>query len=307
MKLSRTVIVSGLLGTSVLGLAGPAAQASEAAPASHEISPYLNVSQSNVHTLQENQAATGVSAATLAFLNARPGSCELQWDAAAGQGPGYLQEQIAQYQQAGGAATISFGGAGNRDNLLAHTCDDVGRITDAYRQVVDTYGVTHLDFDLEQGAQKDDAANQRRNQALAQLQQERPGVTVDYTFPVEPRGLGPDAQGVLSDAATKGVSVNTVNIMTMDFGKEQDTVRSGKYAIDGTNAQLAELYGEQRPGLGVTFSMGESANQQDFTQEDARELQSYAVEQGASKLSYWQLAKDAETDYGYSRTLADLG
>ncbi|WP_269928647.1 glycosyl hydrolase family 18 protein [Kocuria massiliensis] len=307
MNLSRKLLTAGLIGTVALGVGAQAAQADDApaAPA-HDVSPYIDVNEDNFHMIQDDKNATGVNSATLAFLNSSEGSCDLKWDGDSSQGSGYLKDQIADYQKGGGQITMSFGGAGNKNNMVAHTCNDVGKIKSAYENIVDTYGVNHLDFDVEEGAQDDHDANQRRNEALVQLQQERPDVKVDYTLPVEPSGLSKSVQGVLSDAKETGVMVNAVNIMTMDFGKDEDTVKDGQSAIDGTNGQLQEIFGDQHPALGVTFCAGNDGDQQYFTEQNARDLEGYAVQHGAQKLSFWQLPKDAKKGFSFSKAMTEI-
>ncbi|RUQ21681.1 glycosyl hydrolase family 18 protein [Kocuria sp. HSID16901] len=306
MKLSRTLLAAGLLGTTALSLGSQAAMADVPAAPAHEVSPYIDVNADNFHTINDAQQASGVNAATLAFLNSYSGNCDVQWDASSSDGSGYMKDQISEFQKNGGDVTISFGGASNGDHMVAHTCNDVAKIKSAYENIVDTYGVNHLDFDIEGGAQKDDAANQRRNEALAQLQRERPDVKVDYTVPVGPDGIDRDTQGVLADTKDKGVAVNTVNIMAMDFGEDEDTVADGRKAIDATNGQLQGVFGDQHPGLGVTFCAKKDGDQQYFSVQNARDLEGYAVEHGAQKLSFWQLEKDVHDGYEYSKALAEI-
>ena len=92
--------------------------------------------------------------------------------------------------------------------------------------MVNTYGVTRLDFDIEGSALADTAATSRRDQALAALQAADPAVQVDFTLAVDPQGL-PTGSGseyaLLQDAKAKGVKVSVVNIMTMDFGAGSTT------------------------------------------------------------------------------------
>ena len=74
---------------------------------------------------------------------------------------------------------------------LAQTCTSVSSLTAAYANVVNTYGVDRLDFDIEGATLSDTAANNRRNQALAALQAENPAVQVDYTLAVAPAASRP--------------------------------------------------------------------------------------------------------------------
>ena len=53
--------------------------------------------------------------------------------------------------------TISFGGQAGSE--LAATCANVTALATAYQSVIDTYGVTHVDFDVEGAAVDNTAAN----------------------------------------------------------------------------------------------------------------------------------------------------
>src|SRR5205823_2626396 len=75
-----------------------------------------------------------------------------------------------------------------------------------------------LDFDIEGKALRDNAANERRNVAIAKLQAKNPGLAISYTLPVDPNGIPDSARKLLADAKAKGVRVHSANVMVMDFG-----------------------------------------------------------------------------------------
>ena len=84
------------------------------------------------------------------------------------------------FQQAGGDVVLSFGGAEGTE--LALVCDDAQLVT-AYRSVIDAYGATHVDFDIEGAAVHNTLANTRRAKAIAKLQQASgPALVVTYTL-----------------------------------------------------------------------------------------------------------------------------
>ena len=62
-----------------------------------------------------------------------------------------------------------------------------------YQRVIDQLNLTRIDLDIEGAPLDDTAANDRRNQALANLQAQYAAagktLTVDYTLPVDPTGL----------------------------------------------------------------------------------------------------------------------
>jgi chitinase len=125
-------------------------------------------------------SATGTKFFALAFLIPSSG-CSQVWEAS-GQGVSAYASQIQTLKNAGGSVAVSFGGAAGGE--VALTCTDVTSLQAAYASVVNTYGITHLDFDIEGGTLNNTAANARRNQALAALQKANPAVVVDYTLAV---------------------------------------------------------------------------------------------------------------------------
>ncbi|HWG27499.1 MAG TPA: hypothetical protein VG296_25525, partial [Actinospica sp.] len=172
--LAGTVLVSGGL---AVATAGPAAAAGSALPA-HYAAPYLQISASDAGDIAADEAATGLKYYTLAFLIPQSG-CTPKWEDD-NSAVGAFSSQISTLQSSGGNVIISFGGAAGGE--LAQTCTSVSSLTAAYLNVVNTYGVTRLDFDIEGGVLSDTASTTRRDQALAALQAEDPAVQVDFTL-----------------------------------------------------------------------------------------------------------------------------
>ena len=177
---AATALGSGGL---ALATAGPAAAAGSAFPA-HFAAPYLQIDSSDAGDMAADEAATGLKYYTLAFLIPQSG-CTPEWEDD-GSGVGAFASQISAIQAAGGNVIISFGGESGGE--LAQTCTNVSQLTAAYQNVVNTYGVTRLDFDIEGGVLSDTAATARRDQALAALQAEDPSVQVDFTLGGRPAG-----------------------------------------------------------------------------------------------------------------------
>ena len=166
--------------------------------------------------------------------------CTPDWEDG-GYSLGTFNSQISALQAAGGNVIISFGGAGATE--LAQTCTNVSQLTAAYQNVVNTTGVTRLDFDIEDSDLADTAATSLRDQALAALQAQDPAVQVDFTLGVSPQGL-PTGNGseyaVLQDAKAKGVKVSVVNIMTMDFGDGTNDLADAESAAQGDRGPAIE-------------------------------------------------------------------
>jgi chitinase len=286
-----------------LAAAGPADAAGAAFPA-HYAAPYLQISSSDAGDMAADQAATGLKDYTLAFLTPQSG-CTPQWENG-GNSVGAFASQISAIQASGGNVIISFGGASGGE--LAQTCTNVSQLTAAYQNVVNTYGVTRLDFDIEGGVLSDTAATSRRDQALAALQAEDPSVQVDFTLAVAPQGL-PTGTGseyaLLQDAKAKGVKVSIVNIMTMDFGAGSNDLADAESAAQGTAGQLASLYGISTSAaygmMGLTPIAGTNDDGTVFSTSNASSLESFAASNGVAELSFWEVdGYDKGTGYQYS-------
>jgi len=301
LALATAALGSGGL---ALATAGPAAAAGSAFPA-HYAAPYLQIASSDAGDMAADKSATGLKYYTLAFLIPRSG-CTPQWEDD-GSGVGAFATQISALQSAGGNVIVSFGGAAGGE--LAQTCTNVSQLTAAYQNVVNAYGVTRLDFDIEGGVLSDTASTARRDQALAALQAQDPAVQVDFTLGVSPQGL-PTGTGseyaLLQDAKAKGVKVSTVNIMTMDFydGSNND-LGDAESAARGTAGQLAGLYGISTAAayamMGLTPIAGTNDDGTFFSTSNASSLEGFAAANGVAELSFWEVdGYDKPTGYQYS-------
>ena len=79
-----------------------------------------------------------------------------------------LDRRVAQLQNEGASAVVSFGGQAN--NELAVSCTDPVKLAAAYESVIKRYSLTTIDLDIEGAAQGDQASLVRRAQAIATLQ-----------------------------------------------------------------------------------------------------------------------------------------
>jgi chitinase len=298
--LAGSALAAGGLG---LATAAPAAAAGAAYPA-HYAAPYLQIAGSDAGDMAADDAATGLKYYTLAFLIPQSG-CTPEWEDD-GSGVGAFASQISALQNAGGNVIISFGGASGGE--LAQTCTNVSQLTAAYLNVVDTYGVNRLDFDIEGGVLSDTAATSLRDQALAALQAEDPSVQIDFTLAVAPNGL-PTGSGseyaLLQDAKSKGVKVSVVNLMTMDFGDGQNALADAESAAQASAGQLSGLYGISTSAaygmMGLTPIAGQNDDNEYFSTANAQTLESFAASNGVAELSFWEVdGYDKGTGYQYS-------
>ena len=301
-----TLITTSLLITAAFAGSGPAFAA--ASFPAHYAAPYLQIYNGDAGDMAADMSATGVKYYTLAFLIPQSG-CTQQWEYN-GDPVGAFTAQINSLKSAGGDVIISFGGAAGGE--VAQTCTSVSSLTAAYANVVNTYGVTRLDFDIEGSTLSDTASNNRRNQALAALQAQNPAVQIDYTLAVAPNGLPSAELGVLQNAKNNGVKVSLVNIMTMDFGNGHNALNDAISAAQATAGQLASLYGistaQAYAMMGLTPIAGQNDDNEFFSQSDASTLESFAASNGVQELSFWEVdGYDKPTGYAYSRIFNAIG
>ncbi|WP_405810313.1 cellulose binding domain-containing protein [Streptomyces sp. NBC_01520] len=260
--------------------------------------PYIDTSLYPAYDLLDTAGATGVKEFNLAFITSG-GSCTPLWGGVTGLGDDKVAAQIGALRARGGDVRVSFGGAAGAE--LALHCSTPAELATAYGKVIDTYGLTKVDFDIEGGALPDTAANSRRSQAIAQLQKSHSGLDVSFTLPVMPEGLTQPGVDLIADAKKNGVTVDAVNIMAMDYGASYSG-DMGDYATRAATATQAQIKGvlglsdaaaweavAVTPMIGVNDVVTEI-----FTVEDATQLVKFAQEKGIGRLAMWSGTRDKE-------------
>jgi hypothetical protein len=272
-------------------------------------SPYFEtwISSSSLPSLASQ---SGAHYFDLGFLQAESaGSCTLTWDGSQSADSPSYQSAIGQLKQQGGNVALAFGGesAGSSGTEIADSCSDVSSIAAGYEAVINTYHVTRLDMDVELEALNDSAGIERRNQAIAMTQAwaARHGypLQIQYTLPVQPSGLAPNALAVLQDAVQAGVQVSLVNLMTFDYYDLPGVLDMGSVATEAAtsvNGQLATLYPkesrQERYAMeGITFLPGidDNPSKTEVTQlSSARQILSFARDHSLGLLSIWAIQRD---------------
>jgi len=225
-----------------------------------------------------------------------------------------LDRRVERLKLAGLPLSVSFGGAVNTE--LASACSTVPALTDAYRTVMDRYGIDVMDLDIEGDMLLDEPARQRRAEAVAALQEERvaAGGTLDVwlTLAVAPSGLTDDGLAQVEALLDAGVDLTGVNAMTMNYGTDGTVASMSKLSMDalnGTAAQLQDLWGRlgrPLPEGGVWAMMGATpmigvndVKGEVFTLDDATALNAFATEKGMARLSMWSLNRDQTCGSNY--------
>ncbi|WP_425558110.1 chitinase [Cryptosporangium japonicum] len=268
-----------------------------------EFSPYVDVLQYSEAELLEVRNA-GVKHLNLAFIISGNG-CTPAWDGQVGVGDSSVKSKVSAYRAAGGQVRVSFGGESGTE--LAASCSSAEELASAYQSVIDAYGLTRVDFDVEGGVLSDSASVDRRSQAIAILERTASAagksLEVSVTLPVNPTGLTSDGVNLLTSAASNGATIHAVNVMAMDFGESaapDPDGRMGYYAIEsmkGTQKQVKSAFGLSDSAawgrVAVTTLIGvNEPSTEVFTASDAQQLGAFARSRGAAWTSFWQLARD---------------
>jgi hypothetical protein len=279
-------------------------------------SPYVDTSLYPAFDTAAAVRGGGARSYNLAFIDAS-GGCTPAWGGVSALDGTGVPGQIAQLRAGGGDVRVSFGGANGTE--LAASCGSAGTLAAAYQKVIDAYGLTKVDFDIEGGATTDTAAITRRNQAIAQLQAtakaKGKALEVSYTLPVLPSGLVQSGTDLLQNARTNGVAVAAVNIMAMDYGDNaapSPSGRMGTYAIDAataTQAQVKSIFGlsdaDAWKHVAVTPMIGvNDTSTEVFTVADAKQLAAFAGGKHLAWLSMWSSTRDKQCAGG-AQTWAD--
>jgi hypothetical protein len=237
---------------------------------------------------------TGVKYYSLAFILSS-GGCQASWQGAGGavSASDAMKTDIDQLRQLGGDVIISFGGYGGTE--LARACPDATSLQQQYQDVIDAYGVSHLDFDIEGASETDPASIDRRSQAIAGLEKANKGLIVSYTLSVEAPNLHLRAPQIVRSAKKYNVRIDVVNAMTMDYTPNVPPNKMGTDAIEAVNNVKRDLL-----AIGISAEIGiipmigvNDHSPEVFTLQDAQQVLKFAnQDNNVAELSMWSLGRD---------------
>ncbi len=253
----------------------------------------------------------GVKNYVLAFIVAKSSTDPTPtWGGYSAYNMTHMKSAIDKLRAGGGEVMISLGGEANTPLAVAAT--SVDGLTAIYKQIIDAYDLTKMDFDIEGAWVWDSDSIERRSKALAKLQSDSSydKVEIWYTLPVNPTGLDAGGLAVVESALKNGVNLSGINIMAMCWGdnflpSDGSAGDMGALAIqsgESTHAQLKTLfkqYGIEKTDseiyamLGITPMIGKNySDRKIFTVEDTQELATWASEKGVGLLSMWSINRD---------------
>lgn len=219
-----------------------------------------------------------------------------------------IKQSIKEIREVGGDVTVSFGGLNNE--CFWQTTQDVDVLASTYIEIIEGYGLTRIDLDVEGGAQN--KAQNIANAKAIKKAQEATGVQVVLTLPVLPDGLTSTGLGVLEAYLANGVDLACVNIMTMCYGSGvllpgENYGTASLRAVDSLKDQLKTYYKtyanttlddeDAYAKIGTTVSIGfESGSDPIFPPSWSKLVVDHAIEKQIGMTSFWSMNRDAKLD-----------
>jgi len=247
--------------------------------------PYVDVMLWPTFNLMNCYNATGQKYYTLAFITSGSNG-QPAWGGATAMDQNFMLDQINQIRGVGGDVIVSFGGANGTP--IDASITDVNALVSAYQSVINRYGLTWIDFDIEGFWIADQASIDRRNQAAKILQTNNPGLRITYCLPVSPSGLTGDGVNVINKAKAAGVNIYSVNVMAMDYGGPNSAMgQAAISAAQGARSQTGLNIGVT-PMIGQNDSAGEI-----FTLSNATEVLNFAnANSYVNMIAMWSANRD---------------
>ncbi len=261
----------------------------------YESAPYYSTLDSSAPDLGTVMSATGQKAFEMAFILANGGSCAPSWD---GTDPVSSDTQVAgvinEVRANGGDVIVSAGGYNG--TKLGQVCSSAASTAAAYQQVITTYGLHAIDFDLEEPEIESSTAIANELGAAQILQSEDPGLFVSVTMPSTTTGANYFGQLLLNEAKSLGFTPNDYTIMPFDGGFSGGS--SQVTALQDFHSQLMSTFGwnssQAYSREGFSGMNGRSDSAEYFYQSDFQTVLSFAENNGLGRYTFWSVNRDRE-------------
>jgi hypothetical protein len=267
--------------------------ASAAPAAVSPAAPYLFMGWGDPPSPSAVMAATGVRSFTMAFVLSG-GGCTPAWDGSRPLQGGVDASAIAEIKAAGGDIVPSFGGwSGNK---LGPNCADSAALAGAYQQVIDAYGLSAIDIDIENTDEfENETVQDRILGALKIVKQNNPGLQTIVTFGTTTTGPNYYGGRLIDQAKALDAGIDVFTIMPFDFGSsniQTDTIA----AADGLKNKLVSTFGwsdaEAYRHVGISGMNGLS-DQQELTSVGAwTAIRDWASGKGLGRFAFWAVNRD---------------
>ncbi len=258
-----------------------------------------------------NQTKDVVENYVFSFINSS-GKCLARWGHYDEYTLDYFKDKIDSVKKSSEEDIISFGGASATyngvDYTLAHNCQDALSLKNAYKKVVDTYGIKWLDFDIEGKNAANNEEIDRRFEALKLLQEEYPDLKISLTLGVMPYGFDDTQKNIIKESLKYGVRLYSINLMLMDYSEDlsaNDPQKTQMYdysisAIESVNEYLKTVLkgyptinGDYFYMLGAIAMIGQNdISDEIWYKNDFIRLEDYAIKNSLRLLSFWAIHRD---------------
>jgi len=231
------------------------------------------------------------------------GGCTPAWDGDASEPVSTDTAVLADVQAiraAGGDVAVTFGGYNGTE--LGTDCGSASALAAAYQQVITKYGLTHVDFDYENGALDSNTAI--RFGAIHLLEQQDPNLSVSLTIPMTTVGFPGTGTDEIKQAVADGARLDVINIMDFDTGLLSGTETAQTEAIaDDAVSQLQTIYGwtaaQAWSHLGITLMNGHTDQPSElFAQSDFSGILAFAKANHPALYSFWSVNRDFQCPAG---------
>jgi chitinase len=281
---SVLLAISGLMLASIFAAAPASASVGQVAP-------YVDMSNSQEGVLNTVISSHGLRSFTAAFTIGE-GCSDIWGDTLPVGNDPTIGGEISSAKAAGASVIVSSGGSGGEP--ISFTCTNQGTIDAAYQAIINDYGTSQLDFDIEGAAIADTAGIDRTFQAMKDLKASNPGLVWSVTVPVLPSGLDFNGSNLLQDAQNMGVTIPIVNIMAMDY--YQGNIEMGNAAISAAQNTLNQMRAVNgsysNANLGITPMIGVNDDGSTFSLSDASSVANWASSNGIGRLAFWSVDRD---------------
>ena len=231
------------------------------------------------------------------------GGCTPAWDGSSSElvsNDTAVLADVNAIRAAGGNVAVTFGGYNGTE--LGTDCGSASALAAAYQEVITKYGLTHVDFDYENGALDSNTAI--RFGAIAILEADNPNLTVSLTVPMTTVGFPGTGVDEIQQAKADGARLDVINIMDFDTGLTSgtETAQTESIANDAIS-QLETIYGwsaaQAWSHLGITLMNGHTDQPSElFAQSDFSNLLSFAQANHPALFSFWSANRDFECPAG---------
>jgi chitinase len=261
----------------------------------YESAPYYYAQDSSGPDLSQVMSATGQKAFEMSFILANGSSCSPAWE---GNDPVSSDTQVAgvisQVRNSGGDVIVSAGGYNG--TKLGQVCGDASSTAAAYQQVITTYGLHAMDFDLEEPEIENSTAIANELGAAQILQRNNPGLFVSVTMPSTTTGANYFGGLLLNQAKSLGFTPNDYTIMPFDGGFNGGS--SQVTALQDFHSQLMSTFGWDSATAyaheGFSGMNGRTDTGEYFYQSDFQTVLSFAQSNGLSRYTFWSVNRDRQ-------------